>query len=99
MADNVTLGLWYVVVVPGSTLQAATAWVYCGEISSARLRPYTAGFAAATSCVIGIVVGVLVPYMLNETEWNLGTKTAWFYAGLGAPCVVLAWFIMPETAG
>ncbi|KAG7530694.1 hypothetical protein FFLO_04864 [Filobasidium floriforme] len=98
-ASNTLLVAFTCLWVPGSTLQAATAWVYCGEISSARLRPYTAGFAAATSCVIGIVVGVLVPYMLNETEWNLGTKTAWFYAGLGAPCVVLAWFIMPETAG
>ena len=29
-------------------------------------------------------MNVLVPYMLNENQWNWGLKTAFFYTGLGA---------------
>lgn len=81
----------------GLTANGATGWGFIGEISSQRLRPYTAGFAAASTCVVGVVMGVLVPYMINETEWDWGLKTAWFYAGLGLPFMVAMWFLIPET--
>lgn len=44
-------------------------------------------------------MNVLVPYMLNENEWNWGLKTAFFYTGLGAPFAIASWFIIPEPAG
>ncbi|KAF1949814.1 MFS general substrate transporter [Byssothecium circinans] len=83
----------------GLMANASTGWGFIGEISSQRLRPYTAGFAAAASCVVGVVMSVLVPYMINETDWNWGLKTCWFFAGVGAPFTVGMWFIIPETAG
>jgi hypothetical protein len=70
-----------------------------GEMSSQRLRPYTAGFAAALSCVAGVVMNQLVPYMVNENEWNWGYKTGWFYAGIGLPAVAGMWLLVPETTG
>ncbi|KAF7177449.1 hypothetical protein CNMCM7691_005702 [Aspergillus felis] len=83
----------------GLAANGATGWGYIGEISSQRLRPYTAGFGAATACVVGVVMNVLVPYMTNANEWNWGLKTGWFYAGVGFPFALGMWFLIPETAG
>ncbi|PMD28821.1 hexose transporter [Hyaloscypha variabilis F] len=83
----------------GLATNGATGWGYIGEISSQRLRPYTAGFGAATTCVIGVVMSVLVPYMTSTNKWNWDLKTGWFYAGVGAPFTLGMWFLIPETAG
>ncbi|KAH8806186.1 hexose transporter [Xylogone sp. PMI_703] len=87
--------LWNV----GLAANGATGWGYIGEISSQRLRPYTAGFAAASTCVIGIVMNNLVPYMTNTNEWNWGLKTGWFYFGVGLPFTMGMWLLIPETSG
>ncbi|KAF2008744.1 general substrate transporter [Aaosphaeria arxii CBS 175.79] len=83
----------------GMTSNGAAGWGFIGEISSQRLRPYTAGFGAAATCVVGVVMNVLVPYMTNANAWNWGYKTGWFYAGVGLPCVIGCWLLIPETAG
>ncbi|PLB46494.1 general substrate transporter, partial [Aspergillus steynii IBT 23096] len=87
--------LWNV----GLAANGATGWGYIGEISSQRLRPYTAGFGAAATCVVGVVMNVLVPYMTNENKWNWGLKTGWFYVGVGMPFTLGMWFLIPETKG
>ena len=81
------------------TANGAAGWGYIGEISSQRLRPYTAGFGAASTCVIGVVMGQLTPYMVNSSKWDWGLKTGWFYAGVGLPFAAGMWFLIPETAG
>ncbi|WYZ43705.1 hypothetical protein EsH8_VII_000141 [Colletotrichum jinshuiense] len=83
----------------GMTSSGAAGWGFIGEISSQRLRPYTAGFGAACTCVIGIVMNVLVPYMVNANKWNWGLKTGWFYAGVGLPFTIGMWLLIPDTAG
>ncbi|PVH80840.1 hypothetical protein DL98DRAFT_626950 [Cadophora sp. DSE1049] len=83
----------------GLVANGATGWGFIGEISSQRLRHYTAGFGAASTCVVGIVMGVLIPYMLNTNQWNWGLKTSWLFAGLGLPFTVAIWFLIPETSG
>ncbi|KAF6824322.1 MFS alpha-glucoside transporter [Colletotrichum plurivorum] len=83
----------------GMTASGAAGWGYIGEISSQRLRPYTAGFGAACTCVVGIVMNVLVPYMVNANKWDWGLKTGWFYAGVGLPFAVGMWLLVPDTAG
>lgn len=80
------------------TCNGATGWGFIGEISSQRLRPYTAGFAAASTCVAGVVMDVLTPYMVNAQEWDWELKTGWFYAGIGLPMVIGMWLIIPETS-
>ncbi|KAL4863011.1 hypothetical protein BDV12DRAFT_189969 [Aspergillus spectabilis] len=82
----------------GLVANGATGWGFIGEISSQRLRPYTAGFAAATSCVAGVVMNVVTPYMINSNDWNWGLKTGWFYTGIGLPFTAAIWFLIPETA-
>ncbi|KAF4809032.1 MFS transporter fmqE [Colletotrichum siamense] len=83
----------------GMTANGATGWGFIGEISSQRLRPYTAGFGAASTCVAGVVMNVLTPYMVDGNQWNWELKTAWFYTGVGLPFVVAMWFLIPETKG
>lgn len=83
----------------GLITNAAAGWGFIGEISSQRLRQYTSGFAAASTCVVGIVMGFLIPYMINDSEWNWGLKTCWFFAGIGLPFTIAMWFLIPETSG
>lgn len=83
----------------GLVANGAAGWGFIGEISSQRLRHYTAGFAAASTCVIGLIMGFLIPYMLNTNEWDWGLKTCWFFAGVGLPFTVAMWFLIPETSG
>lgn len=83
----------------GMTCNGATGWGFIGEISSQRLRPYTAGFGAALTCVAGVVMNVLTPYMVNANEWGWELETGWFYTGVGLPFVLGMWFLIPETKG
>ncbi|WKT53474.1 Major facilitator, sugar transporter-like [Fusarium oxysporum f. sp. vasinfectum] len=87
--------LWNV----GMISNGAAGWGFIAEISSLRLRPYTAGFGAACTCVAGVVMNVLTPYMVNANKWNWGFKTGWFYAGVGLPFLVGTWLLLPDTSG
>ncbi|KAK6903354.1 hypothetical protein I203_106857 [Kwoniella mangroviensis CBS 8507] len=98
-ASDKLLVFFSCIFIVGLQCSGSTGWGFVGELSSQRLRAYTAGFAAAISCVGGVIMNVLVPYMLNTTAWNWGLKTAFFYTGLGAPAAIGAWFIIPEPKG
>jgi hypothetical protein len=77
----------------------AAGWGFIAEISSLRLRPYTAGFGAACTCVAGVIMNVLTPYMVNANKWNWGFKTGWFYAGVGQPSLSVHGFFFPIHRG
>ncbi|WRT68173.1 uncharacterized protein IL334_005148 [Kwoniella shivajii] len=98
-ASNKLLVFFSCIYIVGLQCSGSTGWGFVGELSSQRLRAHTAGFAAAISCVGGVIMNVLVPYMLSPTAWNWGLKTAFFYTGLGAPAAIGAWFIIPEPKG
>ncbi|KAK4119734.1 general substrate transporter [Parathielavia appendiculata] len=97
-ATNYVLVLFACFWNMGMTANGAAGWGFIGEISSQRLRPYTAGFGAACTCVAGVAMGQLTPYMVNQNQWNWGLKTGWFYAGVGLPFMVGMWLLIPETA-
>ncbi|KAK4042811.1 putative hexose transporter [Parachaetomium inaequale] len=82
----------------GMTANGAAGWGFIGEISSQRLRPYTAGFGAACTCAAGVAMSQLTPYMVNQNQWNWGLKTGWFYAGVGLPFMLGMWLLIPETS-
>ncbi|GKT47982.1 MFS transporter fmqE [Colletotrichum spaethianum] len=83
----------------GMTANGATGWGFIGEISSQRLRPYTAGFGAASTACAGVFMNVLTPYMVDGNRWNWELRTAFFYVGVGLSFVVVMWFLIPETKG
>ncbi|KAL3484125.1 major facilitator superfamily domain-containing protein [Aspergillus germanicus] len=98
-ASNYLFILFAILWNMGVVCNRATGWGFIGEISSQRLRGYTAGLGAATTCVAGVVMNVLTPYMLNKNQWNWGLRAGWLYADIGLPCVVLMWLLIPETNG
>ncbi|KAL3485888.1 general substrate transporter [Aspergillus germanicus] len=83
----------------GMIANGAAGWGYIAETSALRLRPYTAGFGAACTCVAGVVMNTLTPYMVNANQWNWGFRTGWFYAGVGLPFLIGTWLLLPETKG
>ncbi|KAM5346315.1 hypothetical protein ACJ41O_009320 [Fusarium nematophilum] len=98
-ASNVLLVLFSCLWNVGLVSTGAAGWSLVGELSSSRLRHYTSGFSAASGSIAGLVLGFLVPYMINAEEWNWGLKTCWFFAGTGFPFVILTWLMVPETKG
>ncbi|KAK4889602.1 hypothetical protein LTR27_011586 [Elasticomyces elasticus] len=74
-------------------------YVIVPEAPSSRLRHKTVVLARNAYNITCIWTGVLTPYMLNATAWNLGAKTGFFWAGFALLCFVWAWFRLPETKG
>jgi SP family general alpha glucoside:H+ symporter-like MFS transporter len=59
------------------------------EIGATRLRTQTVVLGRSTYYVANIIGGVIQPYMINPTEWNLKGKTAFFW--FGASFLTLVW--------
>lgn len=74
---------------------------YCivGEVSSSRLRSKSVGLARNAYNVVSIVSGVLNTYFMNPTAWNLGPKSAFFWAGTCLAGAIWSFFCLPEMRG
>ncbi|KAH8677884.1 general substrate transporter [Xylariales sp. PMI_506] len=70
-----------------------------GECSAVRVRSKTIAVATAAQGVIGIIMTVAIPYMINPDEANMQGKLGFFFGGLAGICFVWAWFRVPETMG
>jgi SP family general alpha glucoside:H+ symporter-like MFS transporter len=69
------------------------------ETSSMRLRQKSVSLARLSYYIVGIIIGVLNPYMVNNSAWGWKGKTCFFYAGTCGACFVWAFFRLPETKG
>jgi len=69
------------------------------EIPSTRLKTKSIVLARNVYNVMGIVNGVIVPYMLNPTAWNWRGKAGFFWAGMCALCWLWTYFRLPEPRG
>jgi SP family general alpha glucoside:H+ symporter-like MFS transporter len=69
------------------------------EIPSTRLKTKSIVLARNVYNVMGIVNGVIVPYMLNPTAWNWKGKAGFFWAGMCALCLLWTYFRLPEPKG
>lgn len=69
------------------------------EMPSTRLRQKTVVLARNFYNVCGIILGVLIPYMLNPTAWNMGGLSGFVWAGTGMLCFIWAYFRLPEPKG
>ncbi|KAI8625419.1 sugar porter family MFS transporter [Xylariaceae sp. FL1651] len=74
-------------------------FVILGECSATRVRSKTIAVATAIQAVVGIVMTVAIPYMINPDEANLQGKLGYYFGGLGALCLVWSYFRVPETKG
>ncbi|KAI2622825.1 putative maltose permease [Xylaria nigripes] len=76
-----------------------STFVILGECSATRVRSKTIAIATAVQAVVGIIMTVAIPYMINPDEANLQGKLGYFFGGLGALCLVWSYFRVPETKG
>lgn len=69
------------------------------EIPSTRLKTKSIVISRNIYNVIGIINGVIVPYMLNPTAWNWKGKSGFFWAGSCFLCLTWTYFRLPEPKG
>lgn len=69
------------------------------EMPSTRLRNKTVVMARNLYNVFSIVNGVVIPFMLNPTEWNWAGKAGFFWGGLCFCSATWAFFRLPEPRG
>jgi SP family general alpha glucoside:H+ symporter-like MFS transporter len=69
------------------------------EIGATRLRSQTVVLGRSTYYLGNIIGGVLEPYMINPTQWDLRGKTAFFWGTLSLITTIWAYFRLPETMG
>ncbi|KAK5120671.1 hypothetical protein LTR85_006029 [Meristemomyces frigidus] len=69
------------------------------EVSATKIRSKTIAVATAVQALLGIVMTVAIPYMINPDQGNLRGKIGFFYGGLSAIGLIWAWFRVPETKG
>jgi hypothetical protein len=69
------------------------------ECSATRVRGKTIAFATAVQALVGIVMTVAIPYMINPDQANLRGKLGFFFGGLAVLCFVWSYFRVPETKG
>ncbi|EJU04738.1 maltose permease [Dacryopinax primogenitus] len=72
-------------------------YVIFAEVSSAKLRSKTVGFSILINSLCGMIANIVIPYLVNPDEANLGGKVGFIFGGLGAIGTVWAWFFIPET--
>ncbi|OBT53462.1 hypothetical protein VE04_06246 [Pseudogymnoascus sp. 24MN13] len=74
-------------------------WAIRAEVGSTCLRQKTICLARNAYYIADVVGGVLQPYFMNPTEWNLKGYTGFIW---GPTCFILAvwaYFRLPETKG
>jgi SP family general alpha glucoside:H+ symporter-like MFS transporter len=75
------------------------AFSLVAEIPSSRLRTKTIVLGRNLYNVIGIINGVITPYMLNPSAWNWKGKAGFFWAGMCFLCLVWTYLRLPEPKG
>ncbi|KAK2608593.1 hypothetical protein QQS21_002819 [Conoideocrella luteorostrata] len=74
-------------------------YVVVAEVPSTRLRVKTVALARVSYNIITIVNNIIVPKMLNSTDWNISGKACLVYAGTALACLTWCIFRLPETKG
>lgn len=69
------------------------------EVSATKVRSKTIAVATAAQALLGIVMTIAIPYLLNPDQANARGKVGFFFGGLAALALLWAYFRVPETKG
>ncbi|KAK4174113.1 putative maltose permease [Triangularia setosa] len=69
------------------------------EISARRLQIKTVALGRVLYIIVGIITGVLTPYMLNPGAWDWANYAGFFWGGSCFLCIVYTYFRVPEPTG
>lgn len=78
-----------------NTFQSSTSYAYLTEMPEQRFRARATGWGLAWCNCFSVLFSFTVPLMLNK--WVV--KTAFLFVCTGIPGTILAYYIMPESAG
>jgi hypothetical protein len=76
----------------------APTYTLMNEISSLRLRAKTQSFAITINFIFNWAWNLVCPY-IYQPPGNLGAASALIFVGTTALCMVVAFFVIPETNG
>jgi MFS transporter, SP family, general alpha glucoside:H+ symporter len=68
-----------------------------GEVSATRLRAKTLGIGTAFSAIAGTIWTIVLPYLFNQDQANLGGNIGWIFFGMGLIMLVVLYFDVPGT--
>jgi SP family general alpha glucoside:H+ symporter-like MFS transporter len=74
-------------------------YVIFAEVSSAKLRSKTVGIGIWTNSLCGMLANIIIPYLVNPDEANLGGYVGFIFGGLAFAGTIWAYFFIPETRG
>jgi hypothetical protein len=77
----------------------SVAWPIVTEVSRSALRGHTQSLTTVTNGIAGAISGVLLPFLVNPDQANLGGRIAFIYGGLLGMSCVFIWWKWPETKG
>ncbi|KAJ5787507.1 hypothetical protein N7457_002497 [Penicillium paradoxum] len=69
------------------------------ELSTRRLQIKTVVLGRNLYNIVGIICGVLTPYMLNPSAWDWGNYAGFFWGGICFCCIIYTYFRVPEPRG
>ncbi|KAK4678933.1 hypothetical protein QC764_001060 [Podospora pseudoanserina] len=69
------------------------------EISTRRLQIKTVALGRVLYIIVGIITGVLTPYMLNPGAWDWANYAGFFWGGSCFLCIIYTYFRVPEPTG
>jgi SP family general alpha glucoside:H+ symporter-like MFS transporter len=69
------------------------------EVPSLRLRAKSLAIGTAFNYLSAMVWSIVLPYLFNSDQANLGGKVGFVFAGMGALFWAIVWLDAPETRG
>jgi membrane protein implicated in regulation of membrane protease activity len=91
----IAIAMMIIILLVGLSAWPA-AHVVSGETSSLRLRARTKGVAGGMTNVVSGSISLVLPYIYNPDQGNLGGKTGFVFAILCAASAFVAWRAVPE---
>ncbi|KAH6897469.1 maltose permease [Thelonectria olida] len=77
----------------------AVAFAVGGETPTLRLRQKTYSVNVMANTSASTLVGMVLPYLINPSQANLGGKVAFVFFGTSLPFAVYFYFCLPEMKG
>ncbi|KAH6950958.1 general substrate transporter [Fusarium avenaceum] len=70
-----------------------------GEVSSIKLRAKSLALGQAFSSLMSTIWQIILPYLFNRDQANMGGNIGWIFFGMAAIYFVVLYFDVPETKG
>ncbi|KAH0433877.1 maltose permease [Colletotrichum camelliae] len=70
-----------------------------GEVSASKLRAKSLGIGVAFSSLVSTIWTIILPYLFNTDQLNMGGHIGWIFFIMGVLMLVVLYFDVPGTKG